>query len=240
MPVMAIIYVLGALIILLLNYDKVLPAFGTIISYAFNPKAGLFGVGSGLFLTTLVWGIKRGLFSNEAGQGSAPIAHGAARTKEPVREGVVALLEPFIDTLVVCTMTGLVIISTGVWEQKHDTIFTTNALETEIIIEDGAAALTIVNGEPGNGSMIRNDHDMGVFYIDEARTQVFNGTIAEVDGGVVITAGTGETVEQLYSSIIENGAPLTAIAFEEGLSPLFSGGKYSNHLCDSVWYFYCN
>lgn len=81
MPVMAIIYVLGALIILLLNYDKVLPAFGTIISYAFNPKAGLFGVGSGLFLTTLVWGIKRGLFSNEAGQGSAPIAHGAARTK---------------------------------------------------------------------------------------------------------------------------------------------------------------
>lgn len=91
MPVMAIIYVLGALIILLLNVEKVLPAFGTIIEYAFTPKAGAFGIGSGLFLTTLVWGIKRGLFSNEAGQGSAPIAHGAAKTKEPVREGVVAL-----------------------------------------------------------------------------------------------------------------------------------------------------
>jgi AGCS family alanine or glycine:cation symporter len=99
MPIMALIYVLGALIILLLNVEKVLPAFGTIIEYAFNPRAGAFGVGSGLFLTTLIWGIKRGLFSNEAGQGSAPIAHGAAKTKEPVREGVVALLEPFIDTL---------------------------------------------------------------------------------------------------------------------------------------------
>jgi AGCS family alanine or glycine:cation symporter len=231
MPLMAIIYVLGALVILLLNYDKVLPAFGTIISYAFTPKAGMFGVGSGLFLTTLVWGIKRGLFSNEAGQGSAPIAHGAARTKEPVREGVVALLEPFIDTLVVCTMTGLVIISTGVWDSKHDTIFTTNALETEIIIDDGATSLMIVNGEPGNGSMIRNDHDMGIFYVDEARTQVFNGTIEEIDGGVVITSGTGQNVEQLYSSIIENGAPLTAIAFEEGLSPIFAGGKYIVTVC---------
>ncbi|MBO6793778.1 MAG: sodium:alanine symporter family protein [Balneolaceae bacterium] len=231
MPLMAIIYVLGALIILLLNAEKVLPAFGTIISYAFTPQAGMYGVGSGLFLTTLVWGIKRGLFSNEAGQGSAPIAHGAARTKEPVREGVVALLEPFIDTLVVCTMTGLVIISTGVWDTKHDTIFTTNALETEIILEDGAASLLIVNGEPDNGSMIRNDHDMGVFYVDEARTQVFNGTIAEVDGGVVITDRSGQSVEQLYSSIIENGAPLTAIAFEEGLSPLFAGGKYIVTVC---------
>ncbi len=231
MPLMAIIYVLGALIILLLNVEKVLPAFGTIISYAFTPQAGMYGVGSGLFLTTLVWGIKRGLFSNEAGQGSAPIAHGAARTKEPVREGVVALLEPFIDTLVVCTMTGLVIISTGVWDQKHDTIFTTNALETEIVLEDGAASLLIVNGEPENGSMIRNDHDMGIFYVDEARTQVFNGTIEEVDGGVVITNGSGQSVEQLYSSIIENGAPLTAIAFEEGLAPLFAGGKYIVTIC---------
>ncbi|MBO6651599.1 MAG: sodium:alanine symporter family protein, partial [Balneola sp.] len=107
MPVMAIIYVLGALVILLMNASEVIPAFKTILSYAFTPEAGIFGVGSGVFLTTLVWGIKRGLFSNEAGQGSAPIAHGAAKTKEPVREGVVALLEPFIDTLVVCTMTGL-------------------------------------------------------------------------------------------------------------------------------------
>ncbi len=231
MPVMAIIYVLGALIILLLNYDKVIPAFGTILEYAFTPKAGAFGVGSGLFLTTLVWGIKRGLFSNEAGQGSAPIAHGAAKTKEPVREGVVALLEPFIDTLVVCTMTGLVIVSTGVWDQKHDLPFTTNALETEIVVDSGTL-LTFEAGEPTNGTIVRNDHDMGVFYVDEARTETFEGTMEVLaEGGVIITHADGSQLETLHSSIVENGAPLTAIAFEKGLAPLFGGGKYIVTIC---------
>ncbi|MEQ9310314.1 MAG: sodium:alanine symporter family protein [Balneolaceae bacterium] len=232
MPLMAIIYVLSALVILLLNYDQVIPAFGTIISYAFTPKAGAFGVGSGLFLTTLVWGIKRGLFSNEAGQGSAPIAHGAAKTKEPVREGVVALLEPFIDTLVVCTMTGLVIISTGVWDQKHDIPFTTNALETEISVENSGTVLMFEAGEPSNGTIIRNDHDMGIFYVDESRSRMFEGTIEVLDeGGVLITDVNGNQLEIIYSSIIENGAPLTAVAFEQGLSPIFGGGKYIVTIC---------
>lgn len=232
MPVMAIIYVLSALVILLLNYDQVIPAFGTIISYAFTPQAGAFGVGSGLFLTTLVWGIKRGLFSNEAGQGSAPIAHGAAKTKEPVREGVVALLEPFIDTLVVCTMTGLVIISTGVWDQKHDIPFTTNALETEITVNDSGSVLILESGEPTNGSIIRNDHSMGVFYTDESRSETFEGTIEMLDdGGVLITDMNGNELELIYSSIIENGAPLTAMAFEQGLAPIFGGGKYIVTIC---------
>ena len=231
MPIMAIIYVLGALIILLLNYEKVIPAFGTILEYAFTPKAGAFGVGSGLFLTTLVWGIKRGLFSNEAGQGSAPIAHGAARTKEPVREGVVALLEPFIDTLVVCTMTGLVIVSTGVWDQKHDLPFTSNALETEIVVDSGSM-LTFEAGEPTNGTIHRNDHPMGVFFIDEARTETFEGTMEVLaEGGVIITHSNGTQIETLHSSIVENGAPLTAVAFEKGLAPLFGGGKYIVTLC---------
>ena len=231
MPIMAIIYVLGALIILLLNYEKVIPAFGTILEYAFTPKAGAFGVGSGLFLTTLVWGIKRGLFSNEAGQGSAPIAHGAARTKEPVREGVVALLEPFIDTLVVCTMTGLVIVSTGVWDQKHDLPFTSNALETEISVDSGNI-LVFEDGAPTNGSIIRNDHDMGVFYVDDARTQTFDGTMQVLaEGGVLITDAEGNQLETLHSSIVENGAPLTAIAFEKGLAPIFGGGKYIVTIC---------
>lgn len=231
-PLMAIIYVLSALVILLLNFDKVIPAFGTIISYAFTPKAGAFGVGSGLFLTTLVWGIKRGLFSNEAGQGSAPIAHGAAKTKEPVREGVVALLEPFIDTLVVCTMTGLVIISTGVWDMKHDIPFTTNALETEIVVDNSGTSLIIENGNPVNGTIKRNDHEMGVFYLSDSKSETFNGTIELAqNGGVIITKASGESLESLYSSIIENGAPLTAVAFEKGLAPIFGGGKYIVTLC---------
>ncbi len=231
MPVMAIIYVLGALTILLLNYDKVIPAFGTILEYAFTPKAGAFGVGSGLFLTTLVWGIKRGLFSNEAGQGSAPIAHGAAKTKEPVREGVVALLEPFIDTLVVCTMTGLVIVSTGVWDMKHDTLFTTAAIETTISVDDNSNVLVLRNGEAENGAIERNDHGMGVFYVNEERTQPFNGTIEVVEDGVVITNENGTQLEELHTSIVENGAPLTAIAFENGLAPIFPGGKYIVTIC---------
>ncbi len=232
MPLMAIIYVLGALIILLLNVEKVIPAFGTIIEYAFTPKAGAFGIGSGLFLTTLVWGIKRGLFSNEAGQGSAPIAHGAAKTKEPVREGVVALLEPFIDTLVVCTMTGLVIVSTGVWEQKHPTVFTTNALETSFEIDDESTILTVSNGLPVNGEILRNDYSYGELYTDMDREELFSGQIVVLeDGSVTIQTLTGENLGELQTSIVENGAPLTALAFEKGLSPLFAGGKYIVTIC---------
>jgi len=231
MPLMAIIYVLGALIILFLNVDSVIPAFGTIFSNAFTPKAGAFGVGSGLFLTTMVWGIKRGLFSNEAGQGSAPIAHGAAKTEEPVREGVVALLEPFIDTLVVCTMTGLVIVSTGVWDMKHDTLFTTNAFDSEITVDGNSNTLILRNGETENGTIERNDYGMGVFYVNEERTQPFNGTIEVVEDGVLITGENGLESDQLYTSIVENGAPLTALAFEKGLSPIFPGGKYIVTVC---------
>lgn len=232
MPIMAIIYVLGALIILFLNYDKVLPAFGTILEYAFTPKAGAFGVGSGLFLTTLVWGIKRGLFSNEAGQGSAPIAHGAAKTKEPVREGVVALLEPFIDTLVVCTMTGLVIVSTGVWDMKHEVPFTTKAQGATIEIDGSGSMLTFVSGDATNGTVERNDHEMGTFYYDEAQTRPFDGTVEVLEDGTVnIQSATGSQIETIYSSHIENGAPLTALAFEKGLGPIFPGGKYIVTLC---------
>lgn len=228
MPVMALIYVLGALTILLFNSSEVIPAFKTIFSYAFTPKAGIFGVGSGVFLTTLVWGIKRGLFSNEAGQGSAPIAHGAAKTKEPVREGVVALLEPFIDTLVVCTMTGLVIVSTGVWQQKHDIDFLPASLENTYEISDGNTLL-IVDGKPTNGQVIRNDHATGDFYADKARTQPFNGSI-QVNGNTYTAKSLdGNNTPRLYSSIIENGAPLTALAFEKGLP--FPGGKYIVTIC---------
>ncbi|MCL4161028.1 UNVERIFIED_CONTAM: hypothetical protein GTU68_055875 [Idotea baltica] len=109
-PAMAGIYVLGGLIILIINYAGILPSFGLIFSEAFNPTAGITGTGIGIFIHTLQLGVQRGLFSNEAGQGSAPIAHSAAKTKEPVSEGVVALLEPFIDTIIICTITALVIL----------------------------------------------------------------------------------------------------------------------------------
>ncbi len=107
-PLMAVIYVGAALLIILLNYDKVGWAFSQIINGAFSPE----GVTGGV-VGVLIMGFQRAAFSNEAGFGSAAIAHSAVQTKEPATEGIVALLEPFIDTVVICTMTALVIIITG-------------------------------------------------------------------------------------------------------------------------------
>ena len=109
-----------------------------IISMAFDPPATIAGTGGGI-LMTMLWGIKRGLYSNEAGQGSAAIAHSTAKTKYPVREGAVAMLGPYIDTLIICTMTGLVIISTGAW--RHTEFFVnitaSSALEAKMALESG-------------------------------------------------------------------------------------------------------
>ncbi|MEM9479054.1 MAG: alanine/glycine:cation symporter family protein [Verrucomicrobiota bacterium] len=110
-PFMCGIYLLAAFAIVLSNLSAVPAAFGVIISSAFSPEA----VGGGI-IGVLIQGIKRAAFSNEAGLGSAPIAHSAVKTDKPASEGLVALLEPFVDTVVVCTMTALVIVLTGTWK----------------------------------------------------------------------------------------------------------------------------
>lgn len=112
-PVMCGVYVLAGLWILIVNAAEVPAAFTAIVSQAFSPVAGFGGM-----LGVIAQGFKRASFSNEAGIGSASIAHSAAATKEPVREGIVALLEPFIDTVCVCTMTGLVVVVTGAYLDK--------------------------------------------------------------------------------------------------------------------------
>jgi len=117
-PAMALIYVFSAGLIIIANIDKIAASFSMIITMAFNPPATIAGTGGGI-LMTMLWGIKRGLYSNEAGQGSAAIAHSTAKTKHPVREGAVAMLGPYIDTIIICTMTGLVIISTGAWQHTE-------------------------------------------------------------------------------------------------------------------------
>jgi AGCS family alanine or glycine:cation symporter len=114
-PFMTVVYVLGALTILILHVDKVPGAFADIFNMAFTPPGAIGGFAGSGFMYTMIWGIKRGLFSNEAGQGSAPIAHAAAKTDEPVREGTVAMMGPYIDTITVCSMTGLAIVVTGAW-----------------------------------------------------------------------------------------------------------------------------
>jgi len=110
-PFMAIIYCGAAIIILIINITEIPTAFVTIFNHALNPWAA----GGGAIGTAIHYGVARGVFSNEAGLGSAPMAHAAAKTKEPVREGLVAMMGPFIDTIVICTMTALVIVIMGAW-----------------------------------------------------------------------------------------------------------------------------
>ena len=125
-PFMCGIYVLAALAVLFVNIADIPAMLGLIVSYGLGleqqaPPVGAFLGGS--FGAAFIFGVQRALFSSEAGQGSAPIAHSAVKTDEPVREGVVAGLEPFIDTIVVCTMTALVILSTGAWDREPEAPF---------------------------------------------------------------------------------------------------------------------
>ena len=119
-PTMCAIYMIGGLGVLVLHLGQLPAAFGTILSQAFTPAGATGGFAGSAFLYTLTWGMKRGLFSNEAGQGSAPIAHAAAKTQYSVREGAVAMVGPLIDTIIVCSITGLVIVVTGAWTDGVD------------------------------------------------------------------------------------------------------------------------
>jgi len=230
-PVMAAIYVTGALFILAVNYQNVLPSIGLIFTEAFRPSAGIAGGGIGVFLVTMMWGVRRGLFSNEAGQGSAPIAHAAAKTDEPVSEGVVALLEPFIDTIVICTMTALVIITTGVWNDTITTQITLAGGDVSYVTtteEGGFRRLEVApTGEirfdggrptriaPGDPRLAWHEVAIEELFLDRELTRPFTGTIDPVRGLASSTAG--ETTTALWGPAVESGAPLTALGFQHGL-----------------------
>ena len=131
-PLMGTLYALGAIAVLITHYDNVVPSFIAVFENAFTGSAAAGGFLGASFAYAFNRGVNRGLYSNEAGQGSAPIAHASARTKEPVAEGMVSILEPFIDTLIICTLTGLVILSSGVWKEKFENDFST--FDTEIVM----------------------------------------------------------------------------------------------------------
>ncbi|WP_407929740.1 alanine/glycine:cation symporter family protein [Kangiella shandongensis] len=122
-PFMAFLYVVGALLVIVYNYENIIPSFSAIIGSVFSGSAAVGGFLGASFAYAMQRGVNRGLFSNEAGQGSAAIAHSAAKGKQPASEGMVSLLEPFIDTLIICTLTSLVILSSGVWKDKHQNTF---------------------------------------------------------------------------------------------------------------------
>jgi len=122
-PLMAIFYFIGAISVICYNYENIIPSFIHIIEDVFTGTAAAGGFLGATLSFAFNRGVNRGLFSNEAGQGSAPIAHAAARAHEPVSEGLVALLEPFIDTIIICMLTGMVILSSGVWTEKFQNKF---------------------------------------------------------------------------------------------------------------------
>ena len=237
-PLMAAVYVSGALVVIAFNLDGVIPAFSTIIAEAFQPTAGVAGTGAGAFVMTLMWGVRRGLFSNEAGQGSAPIAHAAAKTDEPVSEGVVALLEPFIDTLVICTMTGLVIIIMNSHVERiptqialvgGDIAYTAIDEEGRYAATAAPAELQIVNGRHVStavGAPLLSWHEVTVeeLFVDVEQTVPFTGTVYPSRGEAI--AGDGAAYTALYGDAVESGAPLTMNAFRMGLAPLGDWGHY--------------
>lgn len=140
-PFMCIMYLLAGLVVLVMYVDMVPAMLKLIVVEAFSPTEAQGAFLGGTAGYALLWGMKRALFSSEAGQGSSPIAHSAAKTDEPVREAVVAGLEPFIDTLVVCTLTALVILCTGAFSRPPETAF-----------EDPAALRIVEAGVNANGT----------------------------------------------------------------------------------------
>lgn len=210
-PIMAVIYIIGALAVIFANLGNIGPSFAAVISDAFTGSAAAGGFLGASLAYAFNRGVNRGLFSNEAGQGSAPIAHAAAKTKEPVSEGMVSILEPFIDTIIICTITGLVILSSGVWKEKHQNVF--DASDMVIIAgqysEQNEADLTslyqYLNGIEGS-SVERFT----------GRVQVMNGEVQGNDMTVLNARSIAEEVrfsiggtEDLYSGmlLIENGVP---------------------------------
>lgn len=177
-PLMAAIYIIGAFAVIFANIENILPSFMSVIQDVFTGSAAAGGFLGASIAYAFNRGVNRGLFSNEAGQGSAPIAHAAAKADEPVSEGMVSILEPFIDTIIICTLTGLVILSSGVWKEKHQNVFD----RTDMMILSGVYQET-------------NENDRTQLYqylnrIDGSEVTAYNGKIEVVAGKAISTGFT--------------------------------------------------
>ena len=247
-PIMGLIYFGGALIILTENYQNIIPSFNAIFSQVFTGSAAVGGFLGASFAMSLKYGVARGLYSNEAGQGSSPIAHASSKNKS-IDQGVVSILEPFIDTIVVCSVTALVILSSGVWTQKFDTTFA----KTDMIILDGIYS----DKKNDDGSYVYPDQineltnfvqsldsDVkkysGTIYIEEGRlidseiTVLHSRSIAEdikvINNNKNLYTGTLNIVDgKISESVILEGkslvssAELTAKAFSQGVFGEYGG-----------------
>ncbi|MCG7569002.1 AGCS family amino acid carrier protein [Pseudoalteromonas sp. CNC9-20] len=242
-PLMAAVYVIGALLVIFYNIENIGPSFASVFTEAFTGSAAAGGFLGASFAYAFNRGVNRGLFSNEAGQGSAPIAHASAKADEPVSEGMVSILEPFIDTIIICTLTGLVILSSGVWNEKFDTHFERSSMTvlqgnySDQSDEDRADLYNYLNGNGSevapyngtinviNGKAINKDftilHSRSVaedlrFGITERH--VYTGEVEVKDGQIV-----DDSISVMGKSLVHS-AELTTKAFTRGF--LGDNGKY--------------
>jgi AGCS family alanine or glycine:cation symporter len=243
-PAMAIIYLIGAFAVIIPNVANIGPSFISIFSDAFTGSAAVGGFLGASFAYAFDRGVNRGLYSNEAGQGSAPIAHAAARTDEPADEGMVSILEPFIDTIVICTITGLVILSSGVWMEKFenefqraDMSFVAGSYE-ESNAEDVTQLFAYLNGDESDARSFSGEFSVlngraadnnGDFTLISARSfaedVVFSRDGQPITGQLIVSGGRLDDgdVEVSGKSLLHS-VPLTTMAFTQGLFGDF--GKY--------------
>lgn len=240
-PTMAIIYFIGAFAVILANLGNIVPSFVSIFAELFSGSAATGGFLGASIAFAFNKGVGRGLFSNEAGQGSAPIAHASAKGHEPVSEGFVAILEPFVDTIVICTVTGLVLLSSGVWKEKYENEFqftdmsivqgmytdTTEEGRTQLYghvsgntpLPMAEGNISITNGEIPEGISIIHARSLA----EEVRVLDLNGN--PYHGKINVTSGRPQTDEVVFmGKSLVHSAPLTAIAFQKGF--FGSWGQY--------------
>lgn len=241
-PFMAIVYFLGAMAVIIANYQNIIPSLVSLFTNVFTGTAAVGGFLGAGFAFAFNNGVNRGLFSNEAGQGSAPIAHAAAKAHEPVSEGMVAILEPFIDTIVICFLTGMVLLSSGVWNQKVPNQFqrTDMVVLAESYDENDAAdiaalrdylnnketlplftgSLDVVDGKIQNGNSILHARSVAEGIAVSRGGIPFTGEITVANGRVVQTSS---DLVFTGSSLIHS-APLTTVAYTQSF--LGESGKY--------------
>ena len=240
-PFMALVYFVGALAVIAVNLPQVGASFLVIFQDAFTGSAATGGFLGASFAYAFNRGVNRGLFSNEAGQGSAPIAHAAAKADEPVSEGMVSILEPFIDTIIICTLTGLVILSSGVWTEKVENRFQGFDMQylegsySEEREEDRAALFAHLNFgdspvEPFNGELRVVDGRV----IDGGFTVLHNRSIAEdvrytrddapFTGRITIVDGNLAEDLTVTGKSLVHSVRLTSEAFSRGI--LGEYGRY--------------
>ena len=204
-PFMAVIYFGGALIVVIENYHNIIPSFHSIFSQVFSGSAAAGGFLGASFAMSLKLGVARGLYSNEAGQGSSPIAHASAKTEHSVEQGMVSILEPFIDTIVVCSVTALVILSSGAWIQKYDNTFE-------------RSSMAIFAGEYTESNS-KDVEELGKYILD-ARKFTSNTTSVENYSGILrITKG---QLQQKEVTVFHNNSIAEDVTFYQN-GNLFEG-----------------